>query len=141
MFFPFSLFLGADSRSRGARAPWFVRSVDIFPSAFGSSAQLYLCGFRSLLTLSASAVGVLRSVDISLFCSVFFGAIIFVRFNFGWGQAGKSTKLTERSEACACASFGLATKSICLYCTISILHFVHLYKLYIILLTFLCFSV
>lgn len=53
----FFLFLGADSRSRGARAPWFVRSVDIFPSAVGSSARLYLCGFLSLLTLSASAVG------------------------------------------------------------------------------------
>lgn len=48
---------GTDSRSRGARAPWFVRSVDIFPSAVGSSARLYLCGFRSLLTLSASAEG------------------------------------------------------------------------------------
>lgn len=57
MFFPFFLFLGADSRSRGARSPWFVRSVDIFPSAVGSSAQLYLCGFRSLLTLLASAEG------------------------------------------------------------------------------------
>lgn len=55
--FPFSLFLGADSRSRGARAPWFVRSVDIFPSAVVSSARLYLYGFRSLLTLSASAEG------------------------------------------------------------------------------------
>lgn len=64
VFFPFSLFLGADSRSRGARAPWFVRSVDIFLSAVGSSARLYLCGFRSLLTLSVSAVGGLRSVDI-----------------------------------------------------------------------------
>lgn len=67
MFFPFSLFLGADSRSRGARAPWFVRSVDIFPSAVGSSARLYLFGFRSLLTLSAFAVGVLRSFDTFLF--------------------------------------------------------------------------
>ena len=57
MSFSFSLFLGADSRSRGARAPWFVRSVDIFPSAVGSSARLYLCGFLSLLTLSASAEG------------------------------------------------------------------------------------
>lgn len=57
MSFPFSLFLGADSRSRRARAPWFVRSVDIFSSAVGSSAQLYLCGFLSLLTLSASAEG------------------------------------------------------------------------------------
>lgn len=57
MSFPFFLFLGADSRSRRARAPWFVRSVDIFPFAVGSSARLYLCGFRSLLTLSASAVG------------------------------------------------------------------------------------
>lgn len=53
MSFLFSLFLGSDSRSRGARAPWFVRSVDIFSSAVGSSAQLYLCGFRSLLTLLA----------------------------------------------------------------------------------------
>lgn len=53
MSFPFSLFFGADSRSRGARAPWFVRSVDIFPSAVVSSARLYLCGFRSLLTLLA----------------------------------------------------------------------------------------
>ena len=44
------------------------------------------------------------------------GAIVFVRFNFGWGQAGKSTKLTERSDARACAGFGLATKSICLCC-------------------------
>lgn len=57
MSFSFSLFLGADSRSRGARAPWIVRSVDIFPFAVGSSARLYSCGFRSLLTLSASAVG------------------------------------------------------------------------------------
>lgn len=57
MFSPFSLFLGADSRSRGARSPWFVRSVDIFPSDIGSSAQSYLCGFRFLLTLSASAEG------------------------------------------------------------------------------------
>lgn len=48
---------GSDSRSRGARVPWFARSVDIFSSAVGSSAQLYLCGFCSLLTLSASAVG------------------------------------------------------------------------------------
>lgn len=40
-----------------------------------------------------------------------------MRFNFGWGQAGKSTKLTKRSDACACAGFGLATKSICLYLT------------------------
>lgn len=67
VFFPFSLFLGADSRSRGARAPWFVRSVDIFPFAVGSSARLYLCGFRSLLTLSDSAVGVLRSFDMFIY--------------------------------------------------------------------------
>ena len=39
-----------------------------------------------------------------------------MRFNFGWGQAGKSTKLTERSEVRAFADFGLATKSICLCC-------------------------
>lgn len=39
-----------------------------------------------------------------------------MRFNFGWGQAGKSTKLTEQSEVRACADFGLATKSICLFC-------------------------
>ena len=39
-----------------------------------------------------------------------------MRFNFGWGQAGKSTKLTERSEACACAGFGLAAKPFCLFC-------------------------
>ena len=38
-----------------------------------------------------------------------------MRFNFGWGQAGKSTKLIERSEACACAGFGLAAKPICLF--------------------------
>ena len=25
----------------------------------------------------------------------------------GWGQAGQSAKLTERSEACACAGVGL----------------------------------
>lgn len=56
MSFPFFLCLGADSRSRGACAPWFVRSVDIFSSAVGSSARLYLCGFRSLLTLSVSIV-------------------------------------------------------------------------------------
>lgn len=67
MSFPFSLFLGADSRSRGARAPWVVRSVDIFLFVVASSAQSYLCGFLFLLTLSASAVGVLRSVDIFLF--------------------------------------------------------------------------
>ena len=33
-------------------------------------------------------------------------------FSFGWGQAGQSTKLTERSEACACAGVGLAAKPI-----------------------------
>ena len=63
----FFLFLGADSRSRGARAPWFVRSVDIFPSSFGSSAQLYLFVFRSLLILSAFAVGVSRSFDMFIY--------------------------------------------------------------------------
>lgn len=26
---------------------------------------------------------------------------------YGWGQAGQSAKLTERSEACACAGVGL----------------------------------
>ena len=62
MSFPFFLFLCADSRSRGALAPWFVRSVDIFLFVVSSSAQLYLCGFLSLLILSA-----LRSVDIFLF--------------------------------------------------------------------------
>lgn len=67
----FSFFLGADSRSRGARAPWFVRSVDIFPSAVCSSAQLYLCGFRSLLTLSASALGGSRSFDMFIYAVSF----------------------------------------------------------------------
>ena len=54
--FSFSFF-GAYSRSRGARAPWFVRAVDIFLSAVGSSARLYLCGSRYLLPLSVSALG------------------------------------------------------------------------------------
>ena len=67
----FFLLFGADSRSRGARAPWFVRSVDIFSFVVASSAQSYLCGFLSLLTLSASAVGVLRSVDIFSFAVSF----------------------------------------------------------------------
>lgn len=39
-----------------------------------------------------------------------------MRFNFGWGQAVKSTKLTKRSAVRACADFGLATKSFCLCC-------------------------
>ena len=60
-------FLGADSRSRGARAPWFVRSVDILSFAVSSSAQSYLFGFRSLFTLSAFAVGVLRSFDMFIY--------------------------------------------------------------------------
>ena len=60
-------FLCADSRSRGARAPWFVRSVDIFLFVVASSAQSYLCGFLSLLTLSASAVGGLRSFDMFIY--------------------------------------------------------------------------
>lgn len=62
----FFRFFCADSRSRRARVPWLVRSVDIFPSAVGFSAQLYLCGFRSLLTLSASAEGG-HIVQINLF--------------------------------------------------------------------------
>lgn len=60
-------FLGADSRSRGACAPWFVRSFDIFLFVVASSAQLYLCVSRSLLTLSASAVGVSRSFDMFIY--------------------------------------------------------------------------
>lgn len=67
MSFSFSLFLGADSRSRRARAPWFVRSVDILLFVFASSAQSYWCGSRSLLTLSACAVGVLRSFDMFIY--------------------------------------------------------------------------
>lgn len=53
----FFFFLGADSRSRGARAPWFLRSFDVFLFVVASSAQAYLCGSRSFLTLSAAAVG------------------------------------------------------------------------------------
>ena len=54
----FFRFFGADSRSRGARAPWLVRSVDMFLYALAPLAQSYLCGSRSLLTLFA-----LRSFD------------------------------------------------------------------------------
>lgn len=46
-------FLGTDSRSRRARAPWFVRSVDIFSFAVGSSARSYFVRFALLLTLLA----------------------------------------------------------------------------------------
>ena len=60
-------FLGADSRSRGARAPWFVRSFDILLFVVAFSAQSYLFGFLSLLTLSASAVGGSRSFDMFIY--------------------------------------------------------------------------
>ena len=61
----FFRFFGADSRSRGARAPWLVRSVDMFLYALAPLAQSYLCVFRSLLTLFA-----LRSVDMFLYVLV-----------------------------------------------------------------------
>lgn len=56
----FSRFLGTDSRSRRARAPWIVRSVDIFSFAVGSSAQMYMFFFSAaaafLLAFARSAV-------------------------------------------------------------------------------------
>ena len=40
----FFRFFGADSRSRGARAPWLVRSFDMFLYALAPLAQSYLFG-------------------------------------------------------------------------------------------------
>lgn len=45
-----SLF-GADSRSRGARAPWFERSIDIVCFAVSSSAQTVFVRFPLLAHL------------------------------------------------------------------------------------------
>lgn len=81
MSFPFFLFFGADSWSRGARAPWFVRSVDIFPSSVGSSARLYLFGFHSLLTLSASAEGG-HIAQLNLSCFVYLYELFIILLTF-----------------------------------------------------------
>ena len=55
-------FLGADSRSRRARTPWIVRSVDMFLYALAPLAQSY-CAVSS----PCSPCLLLRSVDMFLY--------------------------------------------------------------------------